>query len=82
MNDEERALLVDNDEGLYYAQQRSGLSMRKFVRQNRELINQVAQGRKPAHLTYEVRCDREITAALHRGLITTGQAERLRVATG
>lgn len=52
-NDEERRLWVLNDEGLYNWQQESGKSVRQFIRENRqeidELINNVLDGRKPSH---------------------------------
>lgn len=55
MNDSERADWVNNDEGLYNKWKRSGLSMSKFVRKNRHLIDEVIQnvssGKKPAHYT-------------------------------
>lgn len=53
INDKERELWVANDEGLYLEQRRSRLSMRAFIRENRELIDEVirnvTEGRKPAH---------------------------------
>ena len=53
INDEERRLWIDNDEGLYNWQPSSGLSMRKFIRENREeidrVIRNVVDGKKPAH---------------------------------
>jgi hypothetical protein len=39
MNDTEREQWIDNDESLYNAQQSSGLSRRKFVRQSRPEID-------------------------------------------
>ena len=58
INDEERRQWVLNDEGLYNEQQRSGLSMRAFIKQHRvfidEIIENVVSGRKPAHyLVYD-----------------------------
>lgn len=57
-NDEERENWVNNDEGLYLLQRHSRLSMRNFIRQNRELIDgcidNVCSGTKPAHyLAYQ-----------------------------
>jgi hypothetical protein len=43
-NDSERAAWVDNDEGLYNLQRRSRLSQRRWVRENRELIDTVIDG--------------------------------------
>lgn len=55
MNDSEREDWVNNDEGLYNKWKRSGLSMSKFVRKNRQLIDAIAgeitSGKKPAHST-------------------------------
>lgn len=52
-NDSEREQWIANDEGLYKEQKRSGLSMRDFIRTNREaideLIDNVVSGKKPAH---------------------------------
>jgi len=52
-NDEERRQWIENDEGLYDTQRASGLSMREFIRQNREFLDSVIEtvtsGRKPAH---------------------------------
>ena len=42
MNDSEREDWVSNDEGLYDMWQRSGKSMRAFIRENRKLIDEVA----------------------------------------
>ena len=39
MNDTERAQWVDNDEGLYNWKRSTRLSMREFVKQNREEID-------------------------------------------
>lgn len=41
MNDDEREKWVLNDEGLYRWQQRSRLSMRAFIRQNRGEIDTI-----------------------------------------
>lgn len=53
INDEERRLWVLNDEGLYNLQQRSGRTVRGFVRENRPLIDEVihyvVEGVKPSH---------------------------------
>lgn len=53
INDEERRVWIENDEGLYYLQRRSGLSMRQFIRKNRAVIDEVIvavrDGKKPAH---------------------------------
>ena len=40
MNNTERELWVLNDEGLYLDFKRSRLSMRNFLKENRELIDQ------------------------------------------
>ena len=40
-NDEDRRQWTENDEGLYLAQRRSGLSMRRWIRENREFIDEV-----------------------------------------
>jgi hypothetical protein len=58
MNDDDREVWVLNDEGLYNLQRRSRLSMRKWVRANRSLIDEVAEmvktGKKSAHfMAYE-----------------------------
>ncbi len=50
-NDRERELWVSNDEGLYNWWKDSGLSMRNFLRQNREELDQIindALNREPA----------------------------------
>ncbi len=39
LNNRERQLWIDNDEGLYNWKRRSGLSMRLFIRQNRTEID-------------------------------------------
>jgi hypothetical protein len=53
MNVKERQLWVLNDEGLYNAQQASGLGVREFVEKNKKMIDEVqdnvVSGRKPAH---------------------------------
>jgi hypothetical protein len=53
MNDSERENWVNNDEGLYNWKRSSGLSMRKFIRENRaeitRVIENVTGGKKPAH---------------------------------
>ena len=53
INDEERRLWILNDEGLYTWHRSSRLSLREFIRQNREeldrCIRNVTEGRKPAH---------------------------------
>ncbi len=43
MNDTDRRQWVENDEGLYDLQQRSRLSLLKWVRANRTLIDEVAK---------------------------------------
>ena len=52
-NDNDREQFVDNDEGFYDWRRRSGLSMRKFIRQHRKEIDEamgaVKSGAKPAH---------------------------------
>lgn len=52
-NDDERRQWVDNDEGLYLWFRRSRLSMREFIRQNRQeidsAIDSVLDGSKPSH---------------------------------
>jgi hypothetical protein len=52
-NNEERRQWVNNDEGLYNLYRSERVPMRKFVRENRELIDsvidQVTSGSKPAH---------------------------------
>ena len=53
MNDKERAMWIDNEEGFYNWWKQSRLSKRAFMRQNREAldqaINRVASGEKQAH---------------------------------
>jgi len=41
-NDKERKDSVNDIDGLYYKQQKSGLNMRDFVRKNRKLIDSTA----------------------------------------
>lgn len=52
-NDEERRQWVSNDEGLYRMQCGSRQSMRTFIRENRdfidEVIDNVCGNKKPAH---------------------------------
>ena len=52
-NDEDRRQWVLNDEGLYCEWRRSRQSMRQWIRENRDLIDEcirtVTSGRKPAH---------------------------------
>jgi hypothetical protein len=43
MNDRQRQEYVDNDEGLYDAQRRSGQPRREWVRENRALIDEVIE---------------------------------------
>lgn len=40
-NDEEREQWINNDEGLYLWQRRSGQSMRNFIRENREELDRL-----------------------------------------
>lgn len=50
MNDRERELWVSNDEGLYNWHRRSRLSMRRFIRENREELDAIIKAyldRKP-----------------------------------
>jgi hypothetical protein len=53
INDEERRQWIENDEGLYLWKRSSKLSMREFIRENREaidaVINAITSGNKPAH---------------------------------
>ena len=53
INDYERRLWVLNDEGLYRLQQKSRQSMRKFIKENRQTIDEVitgvTSGQKNAH---------------------------------
>ena len=52
-NDAERSQWIDNDEGLYLWWKSSRMSKRNFIRQHRAeidaAINNVTEGRKPAH---------------------------------
>ncbi len=43
MNDNDREDWVSNDEGLYDLWKASGLRMRRWVRENRKLIDEVAE---------------------------------------
>ena len=59
-NDTERAQWIDNDEGLYDLWKASGQTKRMFIREHREMIDdvieQVTSGARPAHyLTMGVR---------------------------
>ena len=53
LNDEERSLWIDNDEGVYRWWKRSRLSKRQFIKDNRgeidEAILPILRGEKPAH---------------------------------
>ena len=53
INDEERRLWILNDEGLYNWQRSSGLSLRDFIKEHRQeiddVINNVTSGRRQAH---------------------------------
>ena len=53
MTDDQREDFVANDEGLYNLQQASGLNEEQWVRENRELIDEVMgnveSGRKRQH---------------------------------
>lgn len=53
MNDTERAQWIANDEGLYLWHRQSRLSVREFIRRNRDeidaAIKPVLNGSKPAH---------------------------------
>jgi hypothetical protein len=53
LNDKDREEWVNNDEGLYLWQRRSGLSMRAFIRANRAELDacilSVLSGEKRAH---------------------------------
>jgi len=53
MNNDERSLWIDNDEGLYNWWRSSRLSKRDFIKEKRDLIDaairRMAEGRKPAH---------------------------------
>ncbi len=41
INDKDREEHINNDEGLYHMQRRSGLSMRAFIRANRAELDKV-----------------------------------------
>lgn len=41
MNNNDREQWVNNDEGLYNEKRRSGMSMRNFIKANKELIDEV-----------------------------------------
>jgi len=53
MNDRERELWTDNDEGIYNWWKSTGKSKRSFIRDEREeldrIIKNVLDGNKPAH---------------------------------
>jgi hypothetical protein len=53
MNNREREMWIDSDEGLYGWWKSSRLSKAKFIKENREeidrVINNVQGGKKPAH---------------------------------
>lgn len=53
MNNSERSIWIDNDEGLYKWWRSSGLSKRKFIKENKaeidKAIGNVTAGTKPAH---------------------------------
>jgi hypothetical protein len=53
LNDKTRSEWVDNDEGLYHWRRSTGLSMRAFIRENREELDacilRVLNGEKQAH---------------------------------
>lgn len=53
MNDRERTLWIDNDEGLYNWWRSSGMNKEHFIKVNRaeidECIENVTTGKKPAH---------------------------------
>ena len=40
MNDKERKLWIDNDEGLYLAWKGSGLSQARWMNENRQLVDE------------------------------------------
>ena len=66
MNDTEREMWVDNDEGLYRLMRGSGQAKRAFVRANRmlidEVISNITNNRKPAHYlaSYLERMERKV----------------------
>lgn len=53
LNDHDRQQWIENDEGLYNWQRRSGLPIGQFIKQNRQAIDEVIlavrTGQKPAH---------------------------------
>lgn len=53
INDEDRRIWVLNDEGLYLEQRRSRKALKSWIRENRQMIDEVirnvTEGRKPAH---------------------------------
>ncbi len=53
MNDRDRSQLVDNDEGLYNLWKASEMSQRRWIRENRqfidEVIKNVTESIHPAH---------------------------------
>jgi hypothetical protein len=53
MNNDERSIWVDNDEGLYNWWKSSRLSKRKFIKENKAEIDKaivnVTSAKKPAH---------------------------------
>ena len=53
LNDRDRTMWIDNDEGLYDWWRSSGLSKRKFIEENRTeidaVINPVLRNERPAH---------------------------------
>ena len=53
INNEERRQWIANDEGLYLMQRRSDLPMAKFIKENRQQIDEVIlsviSGKQPAH---------------------------------
>jgi hypothetical protein len=53
MNDKERAMWIDNDEGFYNWWKGTGMSKRAFMRSHRkeldEAINRITSGEKQAH---------------------------------
>ena len=53
-NDSEREQWVNNDEGLYEWQRRSHLSMRQFVRENRDTIDRFIDGETKGKRTVNV----------------------------
>jgi hypothetical protein len=58
MNNRERQMWIDNDEGLYNWWRESGLSMSAFIKENREEIDAAINSvlnRKPAETTWRDR---------------------------